>query len=267
MADNKLIALIIVVLIVFVIWMSSPGNSSGGGSASLAATAAAAPAASDAGSPSMIDEMANDEMKQHDADMVAVEQEMAKTMADHEKDMAEMEQMKMVKQVAFQEQMKSSTEQPHIKSMKTIAHQEDLKAMDKLKEDKTMEVQTEMAKLKGMMVGMKEQHEQKMKQIKQLKEPKPGLVRPMSGSCYAGIQCQPSNEAWSDKNRVNAARLFAHPPHDPGHDIYGHELNDNYCRYGLTQEGIVDGENDLWRFQVYTVQPSMMNLKFLKAQM
>lgn len=54
---------------------------------------------------------------------------------------------------------------------------------------------------------------------------------------------------------------------NPGYDIYGHSLNDDYCRHGLDQSGIVDIENDLWRFQIYTVQPSMVNLKFQRNMM
>ena len=84
--------------------------------------------------------------------------------------------------------------------------------------------------------------------------------------CYAANYCQPSMEAFYPNVR-RKTNPYAMPRHDPGHDIYGYTLNNDYCRYGLGQEGIVDGENDLWRFQIYTVQPSMVNLKFQKVHM
>lgn len=59
----------------------------------------------------------------------------------------------------------------------------------------------------------------------------------------------------------------APPKHNPGYDIYGKSLNSDHCRSGLDQNGIVDKENDLWRFQIYTVQPSMTNLKYQNVQM
>lgn len=84
--------------------------------------------------------------------------------------------------------------------------------------------------------------------------------------CYAAGYCQPSMEAFYPETR-GKTNPYAMPKHDPGHDIFGYSLNNNYCRYGLGQTGIVDGENDLWRFQIYTVQPSMVNLKFQKVMM
>lgn len=84
--------------------------------------------------------------------------------------------------------------------------------------------------------------------------------------CYDTEYCQPSMEAFYPHTR-GKQNPYEMPKHNPGHDIYGYNLNNNYCRYGLGQEGIVDGENDLWRFQIYTVQPSMVNLKFQKLHM
>jgi len=84
--------------------------------------------------------------------------------------------------------------------------------------------------------------------------------------CYAAGYCQPSMEAFYPHNRYKK-NPYEMPRHDRGHDIFGYGLNSDYCRYGLGQEGIVDGENDLWRFQIYTVQPSMVNLKFQKVHM
>ena len=60
---------------------------------------------------------------------------------------------------------------------------------------------------------------------------------------------------------------YAPPPHNPGFDVAGQSLEDKYCRDGLTQGGIVDGENELWRNQIYTVTPSMTNLKYQQVQM
>lgn len=95
---------------------------------------------------------------------------------------------------------------------------------------------------------------------------KPFVYQSDSTGCWESNFCQPSMEAFypQARRRVNP---YAMPEHDPGHDIYGYSLNNNYCRYGLDQTGIVDGENQLWRFQVYTVQPSMVNLKFQKVHM
>ncbi len=93
----------------------------------------------------------------------------------------------------------------------------------------------------------------------------PAGVPSASAGCYQENLCQPSSEAYFDKNRRR--NPYQWPKHDPGHDVYGYGLNNEYCRYGLGQEGIVDGENDLWRFQIYTVQPSMVNLKFQKVHM
>ena len=89
---------------------------------------------------------------------------------------------------------------------------------------------------------------------------------PGAPGCFSENTCQPSMEAFYPHSR-RRQNPYALPKHDPGHDIYGYSLNNNYCRYGLGQEGIVDGENDLWRFQIYTVQPSMTNLKFQKVMM
>lgn len=41
-----------------------------------------------------------------------------------------------------------------------------------------------------------------------------------------------------------------------------------YCGGGgLTMPEVVEGENGLWRFQVYTVQPGAVNNKYLAVQM
>ncbi len=96
-----------------------------------------------------------------------------------------------------------------------------------------------------------------------LQSPPQGTGR-LNPGCFDAEYCQPSREAFYPNTRKGP---YSKTPHDPGHDIYGYDLNNNYCRYGLGQEGIVDGENDLWRFQIYTVQPSMTNLKFQKVMM
>lgn len=55
------------------------------------------------------------------------------------------------------------------------------------------------------------------------------------------------------------------PPHNPGHAVKtGAPLNANYCRWGTNPVGIVDGENALNYFNIYTVQPSMYGLKYYK---
>lgn len=58
------------------------------------------------------------------------------------------------------------------------------------------------------------------------------------------------------------------PPHDPGHSVEsGAPLTADYCRWGTTPVGIVDGENDLNYFNIYTVQPSMYGLKYYKQSL
>lgn len=58
------------------------------------------------------------------------------------------------------------------------------------------------------------------------------------------------------------------PPHDPGHSVEsGAPLDAQYCRWGTTPVGIIDGENDLNYFNIYTVQPSMYNLKYYKQSL
>lgn len=52
-------------------------------------------------------------------------------------------------------------------------------------------------------------------------------------------------------------------------DLAGQQLtksSNTYCRDGLTMPEVVEGENDLWRFQVYTVQPGALNGKFRAVQ-
>lgn len=58
------------------------------------------------------------------------------------------------------------------------------------------------------------------------------------------------------------------PPHDPGHSVVsGAPLNAEYCRWGANPTAIIDGENDLWWHNIYTVQPSMYNLKYYKQSL
>ena len=71
------------------------------------------------------------------------------------------------------------------------------------------------------------------------------------------------NQEWSYGHEFEPPELA--PPHDPGHSVEsGAPLDSQYCRWGTTPIGIVDGENDLNYFQIYTVQPSMYNLKYYK---
>lgn len=71
------------------------------------------------------------------------------------------------------------------------------------------------------------------------------------------------NQEWSYGHEFAPPEVA--PPHDPGHSVEsGAPLDADYCRWGTTPIGIVDGENDLTRFQIYTVQPSMHNLKYYK---
>jgi hypothetical protein len=52
-------------------------------------------------------------------------------------------------------------------------------------------------------------------------------------------------------------------------DLAGQQLtrsSNTYCRDGLTMPEVVEGENDMWRFQVYTVQPGALNGKFRSVQ-
>ena len=74
------------------------------------------------------------------------------------------------------------------------------------------------------------------------------------------------NQEWSHGHQFVAPELA--PPHDPGHSVEsGAPLDSQYCRWGTTPVGIVDGENDLHYFSIYTVQPSMHNLKYYKQSL
>lgn len=58
------------------------------------------------------------------------------------------------------------------------------------------------------------------------------------------------------------------PPHDPGHAVEsGAPLTADYCRWGTTPVGVVEGENALRYFSIYTVVPSMYNLKYYKTHL
>ena len=71
------------------------------------------------------------------------------------------------------------------------------------------------------------------------------------------------NQEWSYGHEFVPPELA--PPHDSGHSVEsGAPLDSQYCRWGTTPIGIVDGENDLNYFNIYTVAPSQYNLKFYK---
>lgn len=70
-----------------------------------------------------------------------------------------------------------------------------------------------------------------------------------------------------DDETVAYFKSYAPLDHDPGQSVDGGDLDSSaYCRSGLDQEQVVEGENDLWRFRIYTVTPSAVNLKFYKVQ-
>lgn len=85
-----------------------------------------------------------------------------------------------------------------------------------------------------------------------------------SGVSLSSLYPQPTkNQEWSYGHQFVAPEVA--PPHDPGHSVEsGAPLDAQYCRWGTTPVGIVDGENDLNYFSIYTVQPSMHNLKYYK---
>ena len=88
--------------------------------------------------------------------------------------------------------------------------------------------------------------------------------KPVAGVPLQSLYPQPTkNQEWSYGHEFVPPELA--PPHDPGHSVEsGAPLDSQYCRWGTTPIGIIDGENDLNYFQIYTVQPSMYNLKYYK---
>jgi len=71
------------------------------------------------------------------------------------------------------------------------------------------------------------------------------------------------NQEWSYGHEFVPPEVA--PPHDPGHSVEsGAPLDSQYCRWGTTPIGIIDGENDLNYWNQYTVTPSMHNLKYYK---
>lgn len=91
-----------------------------------------------------------------------------------------------------------------------------------------------------------------------------------SGASMVPLQSlfpQPTkNQEWSYGHEFVAPEVA--PPHDPGHSVEsGAPLDSQYCRWGTTPIGIIDGENDLNYFNIYTVQPSAHNLKYYKQSL
>jgi hypothetical protein len=84
---------------------------------------------------------------------------------------------------------------------------------------------------------------------------------------YAAYRiANPPTDVYDETSASSGGKLLGFPQMDVAGHALGQSAN-TYCRNGLTMPEVVDGENGLWRFQIYTVQPGVLNSKFMSVQM